>query len=160
LTSREVTRAEFATVRLKEGYDMPEVDDFLDRVVETLTGHERSMYVSTGITATAVQNQEFTTVRIPEGYDMREVDEFLNRVVETFLEYEKRSGPIPVIASVQPGEQAGTGPGMSTFELVQQLLTLYAGAGSIVEAQAPNGRTYGIETVKVTPVGLTLILSD
>ncbi|WP_277161838.1 DivIVA domain-containing protein [Bifidobacterium sp. ESL0682] len=41
LTAREVRDKAFQTVRFKEGYDVREVDDFLDEVAETLTQQEQ-----------------------------------------------------------------------------------------------------------------------
>lgn len=61
----------FRTVRLGEGYDLGEVDTFVDHVRATL---------ATSLTAAEVRAAEFTTVRLREGYDMQTVDEWLAAV--------------------------------------------------------------------------------
>ncbi|WP_053202373.1 DivIVA domain-containing protein [Jiangella muralis] len=61
----------FRTVRLREGYDLGEVDAFVDHVRATL---------ATTLTAAEVRGTEFTTVRLREGYDMQTVDEWLDAV--------------------------------------------------------------------------------
>ena len=85
-----VERARFTPVRLREGYDMAEVDTLLDQVVEAA---ERGEPV-----APLIDGAHFTPVRVREGYDMGEVDQFLEQL--------KGSEP----ATVDPGvirEQRG-----------------------------------------------------
>ena len=66
--------ARFPTVRLREGYEMAQVDAFLD-TIETATPQQ-------------VHDKQFSTVRLREGYDMDAVDAALD-------EWEKRLGSIP-----------------------------------------------------------------
>jgi DivIVA domain-containing protein len=201
LTSQDIAKAQFMTVRLKEGYDMGEVDDFLDRLVATMEKYEQGVAERSGaISATDVREQGFTTVRIREGYDMADVDELLDQAAETLQTLESRparpqaqphqppaglppqqpppASPVPPVHQPPagspvhqppagspvhqppPGSPAGSAGGLSTFELVQQLLSLYAGAGPSVWAVGPDGRRYGIEGVKATTTGLTITLSD
>jgi DivIVA domain-containing protein len=189
LTSQDIAKAQFMTVRLKEGYDMGEVDDFLDRLVATMEKYEQGVAERSGaISATDVREQGFTTVRIREGYDMADVDELLDQAAETLQTLESRPArpqaqphqppaglppqqpppgqpvhqppPGQPVHQPPPGQPAGSAGGLSTFELVQQLLSLYAGAGPSVWAVGPDGRRYGIEGVKATTTGLTITLSD
>ena len=41
LTSKDVTRQSFTPTSIRRGYDEREVDDFLDRVIETLRYYEQ-----------------------------------------------------------------------------------------------------------------------
>jgi DivIVA domain-containing protein len=63
----------FSPVRFSEGYDMFEVDDFVDRVMATVNGQP----VDRPVTAAEIRNVRFSPVRIREGYDVTQVDLFL-----------------------------------------------------------------------------------
>ncbi len=92
VTPETIDAARFTTVRLREGYDMQEVDEFLDIAKRNLQlryeaqdrlhagGSFRSLDV--GLLSKHIENVEFTTVRLREGYDMQEVDEFLDALDE------------------------------------------------------------------------------
>ncbi|WP_017935993.1 DivIVA domain-containing protein [Nocardioides sp. Iso805N] len=69
----EVENCRFTPVRLREGYDTGEVDDFLDDLCRRLRAGEP--------VAALVAGARFTPVRMREGYDMGEVDRLLERVV-------------------------------------------------------------------------------
>lgn len=69
----EVENCRFTPVRLREGYDMGEVDDFLDELCRRLRAGEA--------VAAFVAGARFTPVRMREGYDMGDVDRLLERVV-------------------------------------------------------------------------------
>jgi DivIVA domain-containing protein len=64
-----ITNARFTPVRLREGYEMSEVDALLDRVVQALGRGE-----PIGDLLDAARP---TRVRLREGYDIAEVDGFL-----------------------------------------------------------------------------------
>ena len=70
-------RPRFGVVRFKEGYDMGEVDDFLDRLFATLEGRP----VGQPVTASDVKAVMFTPVRMREGYEVEDVDRFLDLAV-------------------------------------------------------------------------------
>jgi DivIVA domain-containing protein len=74
-----VDRIRFTPVRVREGYDMAEVDDFLDRVVQAA---ERGEPVGA-----LIEGVELSRVRVREGYDVAEVDGFLQQL--------KGAGPAP-----------------------------------------------------------------
>ncbi|WP_433006305.1 DivIVA domain-containing protein [Kribbella sp. CA-294648] len=63
----------FTPVKFSEGYDMSEVDDFVDRVMATVNGRP----VDRPVTAHEIRTIKFTPVRFREGYDVMEVDLFL-----------------------------------------------------------------------------------
>jgi DivIVA domain-containing protein len=70
--AQEIRSARFTPVRLREGYDMGEVDQFLD---------ELELLVREGRAAShVVSAKRFTPVRLREGYDMGDVDDFIDRV--------------------------------------------------------------------------------
>lgn len=70
--SDKISNVQFKTVRLREGYDMTEVDDFLDQLVGEARA-ARSL-------APLCDQVRLTTVRGRPGYDMDEVDRFLEEI--------------------------------------------------------------------------------
>lgn len=72
----------FSQVRLREGYDIAEVDAFIVEMLPWLEGHRAEPAIATRIT-----EARFTPVRVKRGYDMGEVDEFLDVVLK------KANGP-------------------------------------------------------------------
>lgn len=68
----------FPPVRLQEGYDMAEVDQFLDRCDAAWLHRDASM------TADDVARARFTPVILREGYSMEAVDRHLSRIEQAF----------------------------------------------------------------------------
>ncbi|WP_242532520.1 DivIVA domain-containing protein [Nocardioides sp. S5] len=66
-------RPRFSTTRLREGYDVADVDTAVDRVFVALADGATSM------TASDVSSLRFNPVRLAEGYDMGEVDSWLDQ---------------------------------------------------------------------------------
>ena len=64
----------FTPVRLREGYDVVEVDEFIDRLLATVNGQP----VKRPVTVREIRKVQFTPVRVREGYDVEEVDAFLD----------------------------------------------------------------------------------
>ena len=64
----------FAMVKMREGYDMEQVDEFVDRVMATVNGQP----VGRPVTPREIRKVRFTPVRLREGYDVAEVDQFLD----------------------------------------------------------------------------------
>jgi DivIVA domain-containing protein len=69
--------AEFTRVRWSEGYNITEVDQFVQRLLATLDGRP----VAEPVTADEVRNVAFSPVRFREGYDVAEVDQFLDLAI-------------------------------------------------------------------------------
>ncbi|WP_281352424.1 DivIVA domain-containing protein [Phytoactinopolyspora alkaliphila] len=65
---------EFRTVRMREGYDLDAVDDFVDQVIDALDGRPGGK----GITPDRIESEEFKVVRMREGYSMDDVDDWLD----------------------------------------------------------------------------------
>jgi DivIVA domain-containing protein len=64
----------FRTVRMREGYDLDAVDDFVDRVIDALEGRPGGR----SLTPEKIEAQEFKVVRMREGYSMDDVDDWLD----------------------------------------------------------------------------------
>lgn len=62
----------FPTTKLREGYHMGEVDDFLAKVEPRVTGRPD------GSIAALIREARFTPVRLRQGYDMGAVDAHLD----------------------------------------------------------------------------------
>ena len=62
----------FSTTRVRPGYDMKQVDAFLDAVHDTLSGVRQPP-----LTAEEIRNKQFATTRLRPGYHEKEVDAFL-----------------------------------------------------------------------------------
>ena len=64
----------FTRVRWREGYDMDQVDAFLERLMATVEGR----YVERPVTADEIHEVSFSPVRLTHGYSVQEVDAFLD----------------------------------------------------------------------------------
>lgn len=83
------TPADFTLVQGREGYDIEEVDRFLDRLAAAL-GEEPP-----AITAEQVMSQRFKPVRLRTGYDMQEVDAFLDRAADELRRRHAQAAGVP-----------------------------------------------------------------
>lgn len=91
----------FTATRFGEGYDMQEVDDFLDRCDRALATGDGS------VTAQSVRDMRFTPARFREAYRMDEVDDFLDAVlVLRFVELEAGGPQLGTLAAGTPGSAA------------------------------------------------------
>ncbi|MEO2098882.1 DivIVA domain-containing protein [Brachybacterium paraconglomeratum] len=70
----------FTVTRFAEGYDMREVDEFLDRCDRALRARDGS------VRAQDVLQMRFSSVRFGQGYAMDEVDQFLDEVLAPRIE--------------------------------------------------------------------------
>jgi len=70
-----VRASEVSTTRLRPGYDMAQVDGFLDAVRDTFLGVRQPP-----LTAEEIRAKQFATTRLRPGYDEEEVDAFLEDV--------------------------------------------------------------------------------
>ena len=75
----DVSKVRFSPVRLREGYDMGEIDEHLDLVQSTLDALDAAL-ARGGPMPGVIPAPRFTPVRLREGYDMGEVDTFLAEV--------------------------------------------------------------------------------
>ena len=70
--ARRIHDVRFTPVRLREGYDMGEVDDFLDELVDAVAMGRPIQPL--------VDAARFTPVRLREGYSIGDVDAFLEQL--------------------------------------------------------------------------------
>jgi len=106
-TSHEVLESRFRSTRLRPGYSVAEVDDYLDRCRATLAHYEgggragattlsRSLPTTLSkdahdaalLTAADVRSVRLPTTRWREGYAMEEVDDLLDGVVNELVRWE------------------------------------------------------------------------
>ncbi len=80
-TADEVEGVVFAESRFREGYDMQEVDAFLERCVASIRWVEGGPRPADLLTPDEVMNQRFAQTKFRAGYDQSEVDDLLDRVV-------------------------------------------------------------------------------
>jgi DivIVA domain-containing protein len=81
---------EFSTTRLRPGYDIEEVDAFLEAIRQTFLGTREPP-----LTTEEIRIKRFATTRLRPGYDEEEVDAFLNAV------------ELRLAASTRPGRHGG-----------------------------------------------------
>lgn len=97
-------RPSFSEVRLRQGYMIDEVDEFLGRV-------ERGL-----VTADEVRDVQFTTVRMRAGYDEDEVDDHLDRI-EAMLRGRQREEELSVLREAASGQQPRITIGLHHVEI-------------------------------------------
>lgn len=160
LTSDDVRNVQFTTVRLREGYDMREVDEFLDRIIATFEERERGSAPSaSALTGDTVREQHFRTVRLAEGYDLEEVDTFLDQVSATLDERR------PIGAGHSAPATSATASTPSTSGLLPEALVARLSTAipacpvtAPIQVIAPDGRTFGITDVVVQGDGIRLVV--
>jgi DivIVA domain-containing protein len=156
LTSADVLNQKFAATKFREGYDQDEVDDFLDRVVETLQEQEGAGRAARPLTAWDIGQVRFQTTKWREGYDQQEVDAFLDRVREQ-LSVDAAAPAEPV-----PAWQPGATPVISASALVLHLQTMRAtrpaGAPDTVSVRLPDGTLRPVTDLRSTADGIELVV--
>ena len=91
ITAQQVADAQFDEARGTAGFDALAVDDFLDRVIDTLRHVESGKSLPSGsLTARQVVETEFPEVTnvTPGGYNMDQVDDLLDLVAQRLHAYE------------------------------------------------------------------------
>ena len=92
-----VTREpEFGTVRMREGYDLDEVDDFVDVVIDALEGG------SEAVTPEQIERYEFRVVRMKTSYVMEDVDRWLDAAAAELRQAARSRSPQQSGESAQP----------------------------------------------------------
>lgn len=89
--SNELPKVKFSLTRFREGYELAEVDAFLDSLRDTLIQWESGRQ---GVILSAeVVEQRFAVTRFRNGYDQDQVDNFLDEATTTLAGYEKGRTP-------------------------------------------------------------------
>ena len=99
----------FSSSRFGPGYEMAEVDEFLDRCERALATGDAS------VTEETVRGARFSQTRFREGYDVAEVDSYLEDVMAPRLRdaaggVPTRSEPSRPVAEEPPTERSGPVP--------------------------------------------------
>ncbi|MGH8826821.1 MAG: DivIVA domain-containing protein [Jiangellaceae bacterium] len=79
---------QFRTVRMREGYELDAVDDYVDRVIDALEGRSGGR----SLTPDQIEAEEFKVVRMREGYVMDDVDDWLDAAAAE-LRRMRKAGP-------------------------------------------------------------------
>jgi DivIVA domain-containing protein len=169
LTAEDVLSQRFQIVKLREGYDQDEVDDFLDRVVESLHGTG-----AVRMTAQDVLAARFTATKFRAGYDQDQVDDFLDRVVEALAHQAELTPPPDVAPGRAPAQLASPMPAepsapvepvnvaapLSAGDLVSRLQLVRAArvstAADALGVRLPDGTRVAIIDLRATPDGIEL----
>lgn len=95
---------EFRTVRMREGYDLDAVDDFVDQVIEALEGRPAGK----GITPERIESEEFKVVRMREGYSMDDVDDWLDAAAAELRKrrHAQQAAPVQQNQYASPAQQS------------------------------------------------------
>lgn len=89
LTADDVLTHTFPTTRLRQGYDVMEVDDFLDRVIAAFRYYETGGAQGSRMPAHEVRSMKFPVTKFREGYELDGVDSFLDEVETCLVALEK-----------------------------------------------------------------------
>lgn len=90
MRSEEVLNEQFRGTRYNLGYDQQEVDNFIERAVNTLRTYEAGQAPQEPhVTAQKVDAVRFTQTKFREGYDQQDVDEFLDKLARAFQAHER-----------------------------------------------------------------------
>jgi catechol 2,3-dioxygenase-like lactoylglutathione lyase family enzyme len=101
----------FRTRRVREGYDLDEVDDFVDRVLDVLEGKTGA---SSALSPEAIEAYEFRVVRFRECYSMDDVDDWLDAAAAELRRVAPRREAVPPArepAPAAPGPTPSWGAG-------------------------------------------------
>ncbi|GMA23464.1 cell division protein DivIVA [Luteimicrobium album] len=120
ITAEDIRSRRFSTTKFREGYDIEEVDGYLDEIGQTLASLEGGTAPTTHgiISPEDVLAKVFDTVKFREGYAIDEVDDLLDVVVQTLQEHRARvlaTGaqpvvPVPPVPPATGAVPAVTGP--------------------------------------------------
>jgi len=109
LKSTDITTAEFAITKFREGYEQAEVDALLDRATTALAAWESRG--AAALSSAEVNAHTFPTTKFGNGYDQDQVDDLLDRVVAALAEYENAvpeveaaEAPVAPAAAVAPAD--------------------------------------------------------
>lgn len=166
----------FSTSRYREGYDIDEVDSFLDalaanyRILDGVPEHgDHAMALD--LTPQLIVDQRFKTARFAESYDMSDVDEFLDAIVADLHERNRSTGVVDeVMASLSaPPRGAHRTPqrfpaGLPSIEVINALQFARIAVAGVnkdrLAVMLPDGSRAGIGEVRNEGDGLVLVLNS
>lgn len=115
ITSESVLNVTFRTTKLRVGYDLEDVDDFLDRVLDAIRAREAGAQPS--LRAAEVAARTFRVTKFREGYDCDQVDAFLAKVVASLELAEAQSSATPLAFQADASSSVvTTAPPSATYQ--------------------------------------------
>ncbi|MFF2620401.1 DivIVA domain-containing protein [Oerskovia jenensis] len=175
LTADQVLNTKFSATKFREGYDVEQVDLYLDRVTATLTAYEAGGRPGTGLlTSAEARSVRFSATKWREGYDVTEVDDLIDGIVGTLASYE--AGPAPAPSSPHPTAAASDAVGpqdapgapepaagvggkpLGIHDLTTQLqyARIRANGSDRLVVLLPDGTTASVTALDAGPQGITL----
>jgi DivIVA domain-containing protein len=148
----------FRTVRMREGYDLDAVDDFVDRVIDALEGRPGGR----SLTPEKIEAQEFKVVRMREGYSMDDVDDWLDDAAAELRRLRAAAGrrvpaPAEPARQEQPYEQPRPVPAYEpprvepSYDHVSVPSPAYAAPAMVPPAPAPAPAPAAAAAAPVAP---------
>lgn len=86
MKSSEIANVSFSTTKFREGYSMPEVDSFLDKIRRSLAAWESGQ--AGVLTAGEIESARFSLTKFRAGYDEEQVDNFLDQAMVALSSFE------------------------------------------------------------------------
>ena len=108
-------RPRFSTTKLREGYDIADVDAAVDRVFVALADGATSM------TASDVSSLRFNPVRLAAGYDMGEVDTWLDQAATELGRTSGGVAPAAPAAAATPASSAYETPSGTRSDAITEV---------------------------------------
>ena len=174
LTAQQVLDTTFTATKFREGYDVEQVDIYLDDVSATLKAYEAGGRPGTGLlTSAAAGDVRFSATKWREGYEVTEVDELIDAIVGTLRSYE--SGPTPTSPLTVPhptaaarddvGQQDAPAPdhapgarplGIHDLTTQLQYARVRANGSDRLVVLLPDGSSAHVTALDAGPQGITL----
>jgi DivIVA domain-containing protein len=105
VTTKDVDDKEFYTQWFR-GYDMNEVERFLDTISANLQSYEEGSPDKVALSSKSIREKHIDAVRFRAGYDMVEVDDFIDDIADTFAYFEDHSSAVSDATSRIPAIDA------------------------------------------------------
>ena len=110
LTADQASHAAFVTTRFKAGYDLEEVDVFIEGIAAALRAWETGPVSGPSyriLTSDDVSSKRFSATSLREGYEQGAIDLFMDEAVRTLQDHETRARGY---GAVGPGGYGIVGP--------------------------------------------------
>ncbi|MGW6003813.1 DivIVA domain-containing protein [Oerskovia enterophila] len=176
LTAQQVLDTTFTATKFREGYDVEQVDIYLDDVSATLKAYEAGGRPGTGLlTSVEARDARFAATKWREGYDVTEVDDLIDSIVSTLQSYETRPTPAPHPTDVAsdavgqhdapalPSPAAGSAArddtrplGIHDLTTQLQYARVRANGSDRLVVLLPDGSTAHVTALEAGPQGITL----
>ncbi|MFD6093900.1 DivIVA domain-containing protein [Oerskovia sp. NPDC060338] len=177
LTAQQVLDTTFTATKFREGYDVEQVDIYLDDVSATLKAYEAGGRPGPGLlTSVEARSVRFSPTKWREGYDVTEVDELIDAIVSTLQSYEAGPAPAPLQgaphptaavsdaveqhdAPATPPAAAGDGTrplGIHDLTTRLQYARVRSNGSDRLVVRLPDGSTAHVTDLEAGPDGITL----